>query len=251
MLRRVAHRADSVPWARRLKRALVEAPVLSSIVAGLDRRRLRRLDRDGDIRERSKSRWRDTPPASGLTWGEELSGAPVVDVARSYGAFGADRTVLEVGPGYGRVLRSCIEQGVDFHRYLGLDISAQNVAHLKQSFSDPRVEFLHGDAETVSLSRPVDTVLSFLTFKHLYPSFERALANLGSQLHRGGLALFDLIEGSRTHFQRDHATFLREYARPEVAEIVSAAGLAVEAFDEIEHAPGRGRLLVVARNPER
>jgi hypothetical protein len=61
--------------------------------------------------------------------------------------------------------------------------------------------------------------------------------------------VFDLIEGSREYFHRDDRTFMREYTRDEVAAIVSAAGLELVTFDEVVHAPGRTRLLVVVTKP--
>jgi SAM-dependent methyltransferase len=250
MLSRLAEWSDSSELTRRMKRRLLEAPVVSRMVSALDRRRLRRFERDGDPRERSKLRWRSARPGPGLTWGGELSGAPVAAVAEAHGMFGAGRTVLEVGPGYGRVIRACLARGTTFGRYIGLDVSTENVRYLRAVIDDPRIEIVHGDVESVSLSEPVDGVLSFLTFKHLYPSFEGALANLQPQLRPGARVMFDLIEGSREYFHRDRVTFIREYSRPEVREILQRTSLELVAFDRVEHAPGRVRLLVLARNPE-
>jgi SAM-dependent methyltransferase len=248
MLRRLAAWSDSSELRRRVRRAVLEAPGVSQAVSAVDRRRLRRLEREGDPRERSKLRWRDAPPGSGLTWGVEVSGAPVVAAAQRHGIFAADRTVLEIGPGYGRVIRACLERGVSFGRYIGLDVSAENVAYLRAAIDDPRVEFVHGDAESVSFDEPVHAVISVLTFKHLYPSFEAALANLQPQLQPGAPLMFDLIEGTRRYFHRDRVTFIREYAPDEVRGILERTSLELVAFDSIEHAPGRRRLLVVARS---
>lgn len=176
-------------------------------------------------------------------------GDAVIDAVERYRIFGPDRAILEVGPGYGRVVRAALSRGTPFGRYTGLDISEENVRHLRDAFADRRIEFVHGDVEAVSLDQPVDAVLSFLTFKHLYPSFEAALVNLRRELKPGGSVMFDLIEGSRRYFHRDRATFMREYTRPEITEILDSAALELVAFDRIEHAPERARLLVVARKP--
>jgi len=32
--------------------------------------------------------------------------------------------LLEIGPGYGRILRSCLQSDAPFGRYIGLDLSA-------------------------------------------------------------------------------------------------------------------------------
>ncbi len=249
VLRRLVAGLDSRDLTRRIKRGLLRAPVVSRAVLAFDRRRLDRLERDGDAAERSKIRWREAPPGPGLTWGVELAGDPVVAAAEAHGVFGPGRTVLEIGPGYGRVIRACIERGTAFGRYIGLDISEENAKYLREVIDDPRIEIMHGDAESVSLAEPVDSVLSFLTFKHLYPSFEGALANLQPQLRSGATVMFDLMEGSRRLFERDQATFLRQYSRSEIAEILGRIPLELVAFDRIEHAPGRVRLLFVARNP--
>ena len=251
VLRQLAGWSDRSKVGRRMRQALLATPITARPIAILDRRRLRRLERDGDPRQRSKQRWRKAPPNAGLTWGDEVSGDAAVEMAQRYGVFGPGRTVVEIGPGYGRILRSSLARGVEFERYVGLDLSERNVRYLGEAFDDSRVEIRCGDAETASLGEPVDAVISFLTFKHLYPSFAAALANIEPQLRDDGLVMFDLLEGSRTYFHRDQTTFMRYYTRGEVDEILSGAGLELVAFDRVEHAPGRSRMLVVARKPPR
>ena len=95
-----------------------------------------------------------------------------------------------------------------------------------RTFDDPRLEIVCGDVESAEFGEPLDAAYSFLTFKHIYPSFAAALANIGRQLRPGGRVVFDLIEGSREYFHRDQVTFMREYTRPEAAGIVARAGLA-------------------------
>ncbi len=249
MFQRLARWSDSHAFTRNARRRLAEAPLVSQAITALDRRRLRRLEQAGGAEERSKRRWREAPPDPGLTWGVEVSGEPAVDAAQRFGVFGPDQTVLEVGPGYGRILDAALGRGVEFRRYIGLDLSEDNVAHLRARFDDPRIEIVHGDVETFALDEPLDAAISFLTFKHIYPSFQAALENLGRQLRPGGQVVFDLIEGGREYFHRDQVTFMREYTRDEVAELVAGASLELAALDRVEHAPGRERMLVVARKP--
>jgi SAM-dependent methyltransferase len=249
ILRRLSEWLDSVEVTRRLKRGASRVPGLSSMIKFSGRRRLRRFERRGDAWQRSRSRWRAGSPDAGLTWGIELSGDPLVDVADGYGAFGRGRTILEIGPGYGRLLFACLARGVEFDRYVALDISENNVRGLRDRISDERVTILEGDAETASFESPYDTVLSFLTFKHFYPSFESVLRNLEPQLQPGALVLFDLIEGTREYFEWDQVTFVREYTREDVKEILERSSLGLVAFDTVEHAPDRVRMVVVAKKP--
>ncbi len=230
----------------RIKRRLRSLPAASRLVDRADRRRSERVVRASDAPELAKSRWRATAPGPELTWGKKLTGDAFVDRAVAHHGFGPDRTVLEVGPGYGRILRACLERSVPFRRWVGLDLSAENVRYLSREFPDPRIEFVEGDAESARLDTPVDTVISSLTFKHLYPSFELALRNLAGQLSQRGLVLFDLIEGSGRHFERDEITYLREYSREEVGELLARVPLELVGFDTVAHDREHVRLLVVA-----
>ena len=213
MLARLARWSDSHEFTRRGRAWLLGAPGVAQAVSAIDRRRLRDLEEDGRVGERSKRRWREAAPDPGLTWGHQVSGEPAVAAADRHGIFGPDLTVVEIGPGYGRILGAALRRGVEFRRYIGVDLSEENVRHLRAEFADPRIEIVHGDAESIEFGEQIDSVYSFLTFKHIYPTFATALANLGRQLRPGGTIAFDLIEGSREYVHRDNHTFMREYTR--------------------------------------
>ena len=230
----------------RFGRRLRSLPGASRLVDRTDRQRSERLERANDVPELAKSRWRATAPGPELTWGQHLTGDAFVDRAVAHHAFGDDRTVLEVGPGYGRILRSCLERSVPFRRWVGLDLSAENVRHLSREFPDPRIEFVEGDAESARVDTPVDTLISSLTFKHIYPSFEVALRNLARQLSERGLVLFDLIEGTRRYFHWDEVTYVREYSRDDVEDLLARTPLELVGFDTVAHDREHVRLLVVA-----
>lgn len=202
-----------------------------------------------DTWSRSRERWRAAQPTPNLTWDVELTGSEFIAKAERFGAFGPDRRVVEIGPGYGRLLDTALRRGLEFESWTGVDLSERNVAFLDERFGRNGISFVHGDAEQVSLPRAADAVLSSLTFKHLFPSFQEALRNLGSQLRDGGLVIFDLIEGHRRYFEDDEVTYIRWYSREEVDEILGEAGLERVAFDEVRHHPDVARLLVVARKP--
>jgi SAM-dependent methyltransferase len=180
----------------------------------------------------------------------EVSGEAFVSLANSYGAFSPEKTILEVGPGYGRLLRACIRQGLPFRRYVAADISPLNVEYLEKEFGRPDVQAVLADIETVSLDERFDSVLSSLTFKHLYPSFEVTLRNIVRQLNPQALVVFDLIEGQGTDWpQQERIAYNRAYSRLEVEEILEQVSLDLVGFDEVHHSDEQVRLLVVARKP--
>ncbi|HEY5609798.1 MAG TPA: class I SAM-dependent methyltransferase [Thermoanaerobaculia bacterium] len=197
--------------------------------------------------ERSRQRWIWGQPAPQLTWGKRIKGDAFIAKAKAHGAFGHDKSILEIGPGYGRLLMACFDLEIPFARYVGVDIAPANVEYLSKTFIDPRVHFIHGDIETIDLPGKFDAVLSSLTLKHLYPTFEKAMVNLARQLNPGAVVVFDLIEGEKAYFEQDAATYLRWYSKDEVRGILSSAGLDLKAFEVVQHDPEYSRLLVVAR----
>ena len=205
--------------------------------------------RDDEAWERSRTRWRAAQPTANLTWGVEITGDSFIAKATEYGAFGQGRRVVEIGPGYGRLLSSALERGAEFGTWLGIDLSEENVAFLSETFDREGIAFVQTDIEAVRVPEPADAVLSSLTFKHLFPSFEAGLRNLAGQLNEGAVVVFDLIEGERRYFEDDGVTYIRWYSRDEIDGILSAAGLERVAFDEVQHHPELARLLVVARKP--
>jgi SAM-dependent methyltransferase len=200
------------------------------------------------LRERSRGRWVEAPPDVGLTFDRALTGDAFVAKAAAYGAFGPGRTVLEVGPGYGRILEAALRAGAGFDRWIGVDLSPHNVAHLIDRFDlGDRVRFVNADAETVEIGEPIDTFVSSLTLKHVYPSFEGVLRNVAGSMRDGGRIVIDLYEGRRRYFEEDGLTYIRWYTRDEVEAIFESSGCEVEAFDTVEHDPDHRRLLVVGR----
>jgi SAM-dependent methyltransferase len=198
--------------------------------------------------ERSKTRWRNTAPTLSLTWDVALSGDAFVDKVTSYRAFGPDKAILEIGPGYGRLPKAMLERGVPMRRYLGVDLSDKNVSMLRATFTDPRMSFVQGDIlQSGPPDRGFDVVVSSLVFKHLFPSFEKPLTHVAEALNPGAMVFIDLIEGHTRYFEDDDVTYIRHYTRDEIAEIIGRAGLTLVAFDEVLHDADHPRLLFVAR----
>ena len=198
--------------------------------------------------ERSQARWRDAAPDEDLTWSRTVTGDAFVEQAERYGAFGDGKAIVEVGPGYGRLLDAALRRGVPFARWTGVDLSPRNVAYLRDRFAaDERAEFVNDDAQRVVIEGRPETLLSSLTLKHIYPSFEGALANLAAQLAGGATIAVDLIEGERRYFEEDGQTYIRWYTRDEVSAIFDRCGCDVTAFDVVRHDADHTRLLVVGR----
>ena len=199
--------------------------------------------------QRSRIRWCQTGPDTHLTWRREVTGDNFISRVSSYNVFSNERTILEIGPGYGRLLKTCLQQQIRFKSYVGVDISPQNVKYLRENFPSAAVHFVHGDIENVSFDARFDVVVSSLTFKHLFPSFEKVLRNVANYVNPGGMVFFDLVEGNGSSWENDGVTYIRYYTRPEILEILGNVSLELVAFDQVRHDPDHPRLFVVARKP--
>ena len=202
------------------------------------------------LHERSRKRWQTSQPDAKLTWGKKLSGDNFISKVNSYAGFGLNKAILEIGPGYGRLLRSCLRLNMPFSQYVGLDISKENINYLRNTFTYDNVSFIQGDVENISFSTKFDRVLSSLTFKHFFPSFEKALRNIVNYVNPGGMFFFDLNEGKKRYFEGDGATYIRWYTRKEVREILSRLSLQLVAFDQVQHVRNYLRLFVIAKRPD-
>jgi SAM-dependent methyltransferase len=235
---------------------LVEARARARRLLGIETLQKRVARLEGQLRalepggwERSRERWRNVQPDVGLTWGQSVSGDAFIAKVAEGGGFGPQVSILEIGPGYGRLPEAMLRREAEFEHYTGVDISTANVAHLHQRFGDPRLEFMVADAEQMTLPRPCHLLVSSLVFKHLYPSFEPVLTNAAGQLAPGALVYFDLIEGAHRVFEADGVTYIRCYTREEVGEIIPRTGLEMVGLDTVRHDEAHPRLLVVARRP--
>jgi SAM-dependent methyltransferase len=202
--------------------------------------------------ERSRTRWRKAPGDwRGLTWGQDLTGDAFIQTAERYAGFGADKHILEIGPGYGRLLKACLDRGVPFASYLGLDLSEETCAYLRDRFPHGNVRFEQGDVEAASFDAEFDVVISSATLQHLYPSMEPALSHLRANARDGCVFCIDLPEGTFTGFEQDEVTFIHQYTQSDLLEIYGRVGLEHVAFDQVVHGPGLERLFAAARKPTR
>ena len=201
--------------------------------------------------ERAQVMWRMAQPtATWLTWGIDVTGEAFIARAESYGVFAPGNAILEVGSGYGRLLAECLKRELPFGKYVGVDISSANAKHLAEEFDRDDFEIVNADIETVTLDQRFDVVFSSLTLKHLFPSLETALRNVERHLNPGATVIFDVPEGEFSSFNpADDVTYVCGYSRAEMEALLPGIPLELVAFDEVVHAPGYERLLVVARKP--
>src|ERR1051326_5832752 len=72
--------------------------------------RARELDEAKALREEkmllqlSKQRWRGDEPAAGLMWGVPMAGDPFIRFLLDHVSLPKSATIVEIGPGYGRIL---------------------------------------------------------------------------------------------------------------------------------------------------
>jgi ubiquinone/menaquinone biosynthesis C-methylase UbiE len=203
-----------------------------------------------DLEQDARHRWEISNPDVHLTWGEEISGDAFITQAMSYDLFGKDKNVLEIGPGYGRLLTSMLKKEVEFAGYLGVDISESQVHHLSKSFADENTNFVQGNAETFNTDNRFDVLISSLTLKHIFPTFEKAIGNVSRFMNPGALTFIDFIEGDSRKFEDDGQTYVRHYTRDELTNIMGVAGFEIVNFDVVKHTDEHSRLVVIARKTD-
>jgi SAM-dependent methyltransferase len=185
---------------------------------------------------RAQRRWREDREFSvSLTWGAEMTGDTFVDAVLERVSFDPGVRILEIGPGYGRILTTLLDRKLSFESYTGLDLSASRSAALEAQFGEPRIRFETGDAASSRVGEGFALVVSSATFEHLHPSFERAAANLHAQLAPGGWLCVDFVQEDPemlvSHAWYEDAAvggaFVRVYARAELEDLAQRAGFRV------------------------
>ena len=190
--------------------------------------------------ELSQRRWRGNEAYSALTWGRPLSGNTLVELYSNYHDFSKSTRILEIGPGYGRFLRSLIEAESEFHSYFGLELSRDRVDSLATEFDDVRVHFEQGDVMKFRLDQRFDLLVSSATFEHLYPDCRVALRNLRMHCEPGGIMAVDFIRSPepKAYFE-ENGTYIRVYSRQQLHDIFSEAGLEVHQVHELDFGLGQ------------
>lgn len=209
---------------------------------------LNQCESGGSLVAEARKRWTHAKPDSDLTWHREISGDAFIKRLLKYYKPDSSTNILEIGPGYGRLLKAILNEGLAFKNYCGIDMSEENIDYLRRTFTSSNIYFAHGNAEDIELNDTFDLAVSSLTFKHMYPSYEKALSNMSRFINQNGMVLFDLIEGNLAAFTED-GTYIRFYKKTQIEKIVQRSGFELVGFDKVVHAPGFSRLLVIAQKP--
>jgi phospholipid N-methyltransferase len=190
---------------------------------------------DGASREQlfslSQERWKGNEEAPHLTWGRIFTGDSFIDALERQYQFSPDHHICEIGPGYGRLLKTILERKLPFRKYSALELSADRAASLAQTFPANNIQFLNADAITARLPERADLVICSATFEHLFPDFTAALTNLvANNLNPGGRLAIDYVQkdpamDTRSQgFERSKA-FVRIYPAKELRQLYKKCGL--------------------------
>jgi len=209
---------------------------------------------------RSQERWREGESGASLTWGRLMTGDSFLDEVQQARPLRETDVLVEIGPGYGRLLKTILERALPFRKYVGLDISPAKVATLQQQFStDPRIGFQACDVISGEVPQDATVVICSGTLEHLFPSVRGLLANLRRQIRGPFTAILDFkadekFMRSMAWFETAGGAFVRTYTRAELENVFRDAGYQVRGIPEI--VLGRSlddievkRFLVIAEAP--
>ena len=204
-------------------------------------------DLDPESSNKARKRWLESRPNTHLTWGKEVPGHAFIKKVLHYNKIDSSTSILEIGPGYGRLLKAILDLNLEFGKYYGVDISSKNIEHLRGEFSNHNnIHFIEGDIENINIDTKFDLAISSLTLKHFYPSFEKGLRNVSGHLKKDGVAIFDLIEG-KSAFHEEDGTFIRLYTKAEVKKLIESCDLQLVGFDKVTHIEGYTRLMTICK----
>jgi SAM-dependent methyltransferase len=149
-----------------------------------------------------------------------MTGESLWDIYQRSRTFRSTDRILEIGPGYGRLLKTALERRVSFASYTGVDLSPARVQKLNDQFGSGKIRFFVGDIDTWHGTEKFDVVICSSTFEHLYPDCRKAIENISTQLAADATMFIDFInvEQSRTFFEPD-GTFIRMYSQAEARDI--------------------------------
>jgi len=207
----------------------------------------------------SQQRWQGYESPEHLTWGRIWTGDTFVDFVSSNFQFTPSSRIAEVGPGYGRILKTILDRGLPFKEYVGLELSERRVAELSRTFADSRVRFTCADILTAGPAPDsTDLFLASSTFEHLYPDCLPALKNVYVSLDKNGVAVIDFVEpqGKKTggtFHENEAGTYVRIYSPEELENLFLMAKLKIIKKSQITlgtGATGEVRRIAVVAAPK-
>jgi SAM-dependent methyltransferase len=192
------------------------------------------------IRELVEGRWRQDEAAADLTWGRIMTGDSFVAFMLRNGLLARDpQKYLEIGPGYGRILRSLLDRDFRIARYLGIELSWARTRRLRASFAGnyPNIDFQCASCETMAVNEAFDVIFSSSTFEHLHPDFSIALNHIGKHVVSGGHVYIDFIQREAEGITRsstfETGAFVRVYSIDEITALFDDCGVAIDAIETI------------------
>lgn len=176
------------------------------------------------VKQDVEGRWRADEPESGLTWGVMMTGDSFVDFMQRNGLqIAVPSRYVEVGPGYGRILKTLRDRWTMVSAYAGIELSKSRVDRLSEEFSDKRFTFYQGSCDELVVSHVFDILFCSSTFEHLYPDFTVALRNLRQWLRPGGTMFIDFIciddEMKTSSAGFGYGAFVRIYSIDEIRRL--------------------------------
>ena len=200
-----------------------------------------------DIDEMTKRAWTRSRPTPELTWNAVMDGEEFVEKMRGYSGGDLGR-ILEIGPGYGRLLESILKNKIGFNDYLGIDISAETVAFLTTKFGNEHVSYRHDDFFNFDAPGQFDSIMSSAVFMHFYPSVEPAMRSCHALLAPRGRLYFDVPVGDARYLDVASEFYVRDYRdSQELMDFASAVGYSECAVEEeLGFAPGMNGWFVCA-----
>src|SRR5487761_1149180 len=161
-----------------------------------------------------------------------MSGDTLWDFYQKMRTFSAGDRILEIGPGYGRLLKTAIERNVAFSAYTALELSAARVAQLRAEFNLGTVRFVEGDIDSWVGDQPFDVVICSSNFEHLHPDCKRALRNIHEQLAPDGSVFIDFKQAEESTFSfEETGTYVREYTRDELVGVFRECAYAIRTIE--------------------
>jgi cyclopropane fatty-acyl-phospholipid synthase-like methyltransferase len=197
------------------------------------------------LRVVSQRRWSGDEPAADLTWGSLMTGDSLWALYEKYRQFAPNDKILEIGPGYGRLLKTALDRKIPFQSYTALELSKPRVDRLRREFNLRKVHFIQGDIDIWTESSKFNVVICSSTFEHLYPDCRKALKNVQHHLTSTADVFIDFIGNTQrtmfSHFidntQRKivyfepNGTYIRVYPKEDLFRLFAECGFTVRAID--------------------